>query len=396
MGERLTDKRVRELAAPAAGNRVYYDAPSVRGNDHAAGFGVRVTANGARSFILNYRRKDGKERRHTIGAFGPWTLLAAREEAKRLKRHIDGGGDPVGEGRELREAPTVRDLLERFTEEHVSRLRLSTATEYAGIIKEITAEIGDLKVAGTAFQDIDRLHRKITRRGAPYKANRALAVLSKAFALAVKWRLRPDNPVKGVERNAEYKRERFLTPDELDRLIASLDRYSNQSTADVFRLLLLTGARCGEVLGATWDQFDPGFAVWRKPPHTTKQKKPHAVPLSAPARQILARIWESQEVKHTRVFPNVKRVQWAWERIRANAGIPDFRIHDLRHSHASALVNAGYELSVIAKMLGHSRIATVERYAHLYPDTLQKAADTVGAILSGKHSAKVMPLRRRR
>jgi integrase len=397
MGQRLDDKTVRELAVPAKGNRVTYDAPSKRGNDYTAGFGVRITANGARSFILNYRRKDGKERRHTLGAYGAWTLLAAREEAKRLKRHIDGGGDPVGEVQKLRGAPVVRDLLERFTQEHVSKLRPSTAVEYGSIIKEIVGEIGGLKVAGVEFADVDKLHRKITRRGAPYKANRVIAVLSKAFALAIKWKMRTDSPVKGVERNTESRRERYLTGDELDRLTAALGRYSNQTAADVFRLLLLTGARCGEVLGARWDQFDPDFAAWRKKADDTKQKKPHATPLSAPAQQILTRVWDSQKVRHTHVFPGIKRVQYAWEHIRADAGINDLRIHDLRHNFASALVNAGYQLTVIAKMLGHSRITTVERYSHLYPNTLQEAADKAGVLLTGKKtSAAVVPMRVRR
>jgi integrase len=394
MGDRLSDKLVRELPAPEKGNFIYYDAPSKRGNDYTAGFGLRVTANGARAFVLNYRTKKTKRAgRHTIGAYGTWTLLAAREEAKRLKREIDLGGDPVREGRKLRDAPTVRDLFERFAEEHLPKLRPSTVDEYSLRAKEIVAEIGGLKVAGVEFADIDRLHRKITRRDAPYQANRTLAVLSKAFDLAIRWKMRPDNPVHGVKRNTETKRERFLTADEFDRLSAALDRYSNQTTADVFRLLALTGARCGEVLGARWDQFDPDFTIWRKLPSDTKQEKEHKTPLSTPAQQILARQWKRQEIKHTHVFPGIKRIQYAWEKIRTDADLDDVRIHDLRHNFASVLVNAGYQLPVIAKMLGHKRITTVDRYSHLYPDTLKEAADKAAVLLTGK---KVVPMRGRR
>jgi hypothetical protein len=124
--QRLTDNLVRELPAPAMGNCVYYDAPNRRGNDHTSGFGLRVTSNNVRSFVLNYRTAEGRERRLTIGRYGPWTLLAAREEAKKIKRDIDTGADPVSEKRELRGAPTVADLFEKFEADHLPTLRPST------------------------------------------------------------------------------------------------------------------------------------------------------------------------------------------------------------------------------------------------------------------------------
>src|SRR5262245_23559010 len=99
MSQRLDDAKVRTLPAPATGNKVYYDRPNKRGNDWTPGFGVRVTAAGARSFVLNYRTKDGTERRHTIGRYPDWSLAAAREEARKLKRAIDQGSDPVSEDR---------------------------------------------------------------------------------------------------------------------------------------------------------------------------------------------------------------------------------------------------------------------------------------------------------
>jgi hypothetical protein len=119
---RLTDNIVKRLRAPTSGNRINYD-------EAVKGFGCRVTAAGARAFVLNYRRKsDGRERRATIGSFPDWSTAAAREEARRLKREIDGGGDPVGEQRESRNAATVADLCERFEREHASGQPLSGST----------------------------------------------------------------------------------------------------------------------------------------------------------------------------------------------------------------------------------------------------------------------------
>jgi hypothetical protein len=203
--EKLTDTVVRKLAAPAKGNRITYDS-SVRG------FGVRITAAGSRAFVLNYRRRtDGLERRATIGAFPDWSVTAARDEAKRLKRLVDGGGDPVGEHREQMHAPTVSDLADRFEQEHLPRKRASTQADYRSMLKvHVRPTLGKCKVATVEFSDVDALHRAVTNRSGPYRANRVIAVLSKMFSLAMKWKLRADNPCRGIERNDEAKRKRYL------------------------------------------------------------------------------------------------------------------------------------------------------------------------------------------
>src|SRR5215204_1381957 len=124
MPERLSEALAKRLPVPERGNRITYDAD-------VKGFGFRVTARNGRSFVLNYRRKsDGLERRYTIGSFPDWSVAAARDEAKRLKRAIDGGGDPVGEHKTDRAAPTVADLCARFEEEYVPRKRASTQRDY--------------------------------------------------------------------------------------------------------------------------------------------------------------------------------------------------------------------------------------------------------------------------
>src|SRR6266446_5040420 len=114
MAQKLTDKQVRALVAPIAGNQITYDSI-------VSGFGVRITAGGAIAFILNYRVKaTGLERRYTIGSYPDWNVAAAREEAKRLKREVDSGGDPLGQLKADRDAPTVKDLCDRFKVEHVA------------------------------------------------------------------------------------------------------------------------------------------------------------------------------------------------------------------------------------------------------------------------------------
>jgi integrase len=388
---KITDKGVRGLEPPAKGNKITYD-------DDVKGFGVRVTAAGAIAFILNYRRKaDGLERRYTIGSFPDWGVGAAREKAKELKRHIDNGGDPVGEHSAARAAPTVADLCFRFDGEHIAKQRPHTQTEYRGIIRNhVVPKLGKLKVAAVEFEHIERLHAEITK-GAPVLANRAIAVLAKMLTLAIKWKLRADNPCKGIERNREHHRTRYLRPDELTRLTEALAVDSNQQAADIFRLLLLTGCRKGEALSATWDQFDIGGGTWTKPHSATKQAQDHQIPLSAPARELLTRLRERSGGSRW-VFPGRKGqprndTKYAWARICRAAGITGLRIHDLRHSYASFLAGAGFSLPVIGALLGHTQPATTARYSHLFDDPLRKATERAGAIIAGGGSADVVPLK---
>ena len=169
MAERLTDTAVKALPAPDSGNRITYD-------DEIKGFGVRVTSAGARAFVLNYRT-GGRERRITIGAFPDWTVKAAREEAKTLKRRVDVGADPMAERHADRGAPTVNALADRFEREHVTKKRPATQVDYASILRlYVRPELGTRKVAEVRHADIERLHRRIAAT-APYRANRTVAVL---------------------------------------------------------------------------------------------------------------------------------------------------------------------------------------------------------------------------
>jgi integrase len=400
MAVRLTDKLVRALEPPPArngrgNNRITYD-------DSVPGFGARVTSAGAVSFVLNYRRKaDGLERRFTIGTFPAWSVTAAREEAKRLKREVDGGGDPIGKFKAEREAPTVASLCARFEAEHLPRLRPSTAQMYRGLIRnEVLPALGRMRVAAVEFEDTDRLHRKLSLR-APYLANRLLALLSKMFALSILWKMRSNSPVRGVQRNQEIKRKRYLSADELTRLMKALAEHHNREAADALRFILLTGARKSEVLSATWGQFEFGAGTWTKPGATTKQKTDHIIPLSAPARQLLAQIRERSSSPKF-VFPgpgptghrtSVKR---GWAQICKVGGIAGLRVHDLRHSYAAQLASAGVGINVIGALLGHTQPSTTSRYAHLFDDTLRAATERVGAIITGRPSAEVLPLNKRR
>jgi integrase len=395
MSQKLTDTIVKNLTPPASGNRIEYDSD-------VKGFGCRVTANGARSFVLNYRTRAGRERRYTIGQFPAWKVAAARTEAAELKKRIDRGEDPMGDVQALRAAPTVADLCQRFKDEHLPRTRTSTSTEYEALIDSyILPEMRNLKVADVTYSDVDALHRKVSKH-APYRANRMLSVLSKMLGLAIKWGYRADNPAKGIERNQEVKRHRYLSGDELGRLSKALADHADKEAAHIIRLLLLTGARRGEVLGMRWDQLDLEAGVWTKPGSTTKQKTEHRVPLSAPARQLLAELHERAGKGAEYVFPGPGKtghrvaLKKDWADVCKAAGITEARMHDLRHTYASVLASAGLSLPVIGALLGHSQPATTARYSHLFDDPLRAATERAGAIIAGSDTpAEIIQIDRR-
>jgi integrase len=387
MGQRLTDRMVLALAAPASGNRIFYDAPDRKGAGLTPGFGVRITAAGSRAFVLNYRTLTGRERRLTIGSPPAWSLAAARAAAAEHRHRIDAGDDPLADLTAGREAPTMRDLAERFEREHLPSRRPSTARDYRALIaNEILPKLGSLKVAAITYSDVTSLHRKMSER-APYSANRLLAVLSKMFALAVRWRMRADNPIKGVPRNDEQKRARYLSASELSALLSALDQSEDQQAANIFKLLLLTGSRRGEALTATWDQLDLETGVWIRPSAHTKQKKEHRVPLSGVAVKLLKEIAAEAKSESEFVFPSRTGgprvdVKKNWAQVCKGAGIAGLRMHDLRHSYASMLVNSGLSLPVVGALLGHSNPTTTNRYAHLADDPLRVATERVGKLVT--------------
>ena len=396
-GQRLDDRTVRGIEPPAKGAQITYDSD-------VSGFGCRVTAKGARSWVLNYR-VGGRERRYTIGAVTEWKATAARKFAADLKARIRMGHDPLAELEQERTAPTVADLCDRFERDHLPRLRPATQKLYRAAIhgterrKGIRGHFKHHKVEDLRHGDVEAFHRLLSR-SAPMMANRALAVLSRMLNLSVRWGWRGDNPAKGTERNQETKRTRYLAPEEIAALTTALAALTEQQAANVFRLMLLTGCRKGEALAARWDQIDLTAGLWIKPGSTTKQKTEHRVPLSAAAVALLSGIDRTGPW----VFPGEvegqhrQEVKAQWENVCAAAGLVDdagektVRMHDLRHTYASVLASAGLSLPVIGALLGHSQPATTHRYAHLMDDPLRQATERAAAVVTGAASAPVVKL----
>src|SRR3990167_276893 len=278
---------------------------------------------------------------------------------------------------------SMQDLARDYIERHGQKKREKSLKEDQKLLRNIIMpSLGSLKVANVSRRDIESLHLRL--KNTPYQANRVVALLSKMFSLAVSWGWRADNPAQGIEKYQEEKRDRWLNDEELQRLWSVLDKYSENLTAYVFKFLLLTGARKGEALQATWDQFDLEKGLWIKPAHLTKQKKKEYLPLSDKTLLLLEALKKRREGTLPYLFPGkkvgepLKEVKKFWGTVLKQANLKNVRIHDLRHTHASHLVSSGLSLSIVGKLLGHTQASTTQRYAHLADEPLRKATDVFG------------------
>jgi integrase len=405
MKTRITQKFATRAKAPEQGNRIHYDA-------ELAGFGLRVTEKGAKSFVLNYVL-HGKERRYTIGSLGEYTAETARAKAIELRQDIRNGVDPFAALEQRKQEAlaadarrrTLKQLSDAYREQYAEpNKRPGTVYDDRSLLNGvILPDLGDLSIGGILRRDIAKMHASL--KATPYRANRALALLHHMFEWAMaddsgEWTVEK-NPVDGVSKYPEEKRERWLSEDELQRLADALEKYPRQCgkgalskkqrewlqtearrAMDALRLIMVTGCRKGEALTAKWADFDLARGVWTKPSHRTKEKKTEHVPLSAQALALL----EGMEHTDEYLFPgrsggNLQDVKTPWAHVCELAKLDGVRVHDLRHSFASHLVSSGISLPIVGKLLGHSQPQTTARYAHLADNPQRAAANMFPVIL---------------
>lgn len=408
--EKFTNANIKELPVPERGYRIFVEKPHT---NYVPGFGVRTSPKGHDEFrfVLSYRNKAGTTRRYVIGRCNNWVVQAAREEAKKLRRKIDSGGDPAGESKAAREALTVNDLFEAYDQGHLAMKSKRTRQDYgAWYAKWAETPFGRKKLGELTYRDVRQLHQKITKLGKAVTANRVVSTLASMYGFALKEKIfTAGNPCQGVPRNEEEPRMNPLPLKDVAALSAALAEYRDQTVADILRLLMFTGARSGETRSATWDQFDLEKGVWTKPSAHTKQKKEHRVVLNAPALEVLSRLRKEAEPNAEYVFPGDQdghrgSFQRQWREICKAAGlvktvdgrtVHKYRVHDLRHTFATALASGGQSLPMIGALLGHTQPQTTQKYAHLYDDPLREASESAGAVLSGKPSAEVVSLNKR-
>ena len=349
------------------------------------GFGIRVMPSGKRFFLVQYRR-HGRTRRVMIGQFGVVTAELARREATIKLGSVRGAnGDPAALRDAERQSTTMKELGERFLAQYVPvRCKPSTEAEYRRSVELfLDPFFAKQHVRSVSTADVAELHGSLSH--IPYQANRTLGVLSKMMNLAETWGIREKhtNPCEDVERYPERKRERFLSPKELQRLgqalaAAEVNQTETKYAVAAFRILLLTGCRLSEIQRLEWRYVDLEQKELRLPDSKTGAKTVHLGEAAVALLKTLPRVTGNPYViAGKKEKAHLTDLQHPWRRIRKAAGLNDVRIHDLRHTFASGGLLVGEGLAMIGKLLGHTQVQTTARYAHLASDPVKQAATKI-------------------
>ena len=367
-------------ALPAAKDTVYWD-------NELMGFGVRVYPSETKVYMVQSRGPCGLKR-VTVGRHGVISADRARRRAALIIARIKAGETPLATpmGREAA-GPTVADLAEQYFREHVAvRCKPGTAKLHRRVVRRhILPEYGKLPVAAVCREHVTDLHYRL--RHVPAMANQVIVTLSRMLNQAEIWGLVPEggNPCRFVVKYRQRKRERFLTEEEfrrLGRVLGALEATGRVPlhAAAAIRLLMLTGCRRNEILTLRWEDVHLDVNELRLRDSKTG---PRAVPLSPAAVKVLAGLPRAAGnpwvIAGRRPGARLSDFNSHWYRVRSRAGLEDVRLHDLRHSFASRALALGESLPMIGKLLGHTKIQTTARYAHLARDSIHVSAARVAA-----------------
>ncbi|MEQ1712720.1 MAG: site-specific integrase [Hyphomicrobium sp.] len=350
------------------------------------GFGARRQQDSVSYFVKT--RINGRQKWITIGRHGsPWTPETARKEALRILADASAGKDPSEAKRKARIATTVfEDVADQFLTVHGRKLKPTTREVYGYLVRlQLVPTFGRRRIDEITRGDVANFHSKWSDK--PRTANHALSVLSKIMSWAEQQGLRAEhsNPCLGIDRYREQKRERFLIPYELATLGRTLDAAERENSQNTFviaaiRLLILTGARLGEILTLKWEHIDHGRRLILLPDSKTGAKP---IPLNQPALDILANMPRVQGNPYVcvghRKGEHLVNIQKPWRDICKTAGLTGVRLHDLRHSFASVAVAAGGSLPILGKVLGHTQPQTTARYAHLGDNPITQLSEATAA-----------------
>lgn len=377
------------------------------GKGAVAGFFARRQRSPAISFVVFYRTAEGRQRFQTIGRYGaPWTVDAARAEARRLLGLVAAGGDPAGDKQAVRKAGTVADLCDAYiADAEAGRILMrgkpkkasTLATDKGRVERHIKPLLGRRKVAAITSSDIEKFRDAVTEgktaariktgkrglarvTGGKGTSTRTMALLGVIFSYAVRKGLRTENPVRGVETHAYERRKRRMTDDEYKALGRALNDMplTWRMTLAATRFLAVTGWRRGEALALKWSEID----LPKRTAHLSDTKTGASMrPLSVTACEILNSLPRMGEL----VFPGstnqgkpIGGYTKTWLKIAAKAGLPaEISPHVFRHSFASIAGDLGYSELTIGTLIGHAKGSITAHYVHHADAVLLQAADAV-------------------
>ncbi len=364
------------------------------------GFGVRVYPSGSKVYLVQ-TRAGGRSRRLTVGRHGLMTADRARTKAARIIADLKAGREPAPDGgaAPADAGPTVAEVAERCMTEHVKvRCKPTTVRHCRHVLdRHLLPALGPVRLGEIGRERVAALHYSLHET--PAMANRVLDMLSRLFRMAELWGITSEggNPCRFVRKYREKSRERFLSDEEFRRLGRTLDAVEAEgrvhpSAVAAFRLLMLTGCRRNEVLTLRWADVDLEAGEIRLRDAKTGAR---SVAFSPAARRVLAGIPRLPDnpwvISGARPGARLSNLNNAWLAVRVRADLKDVRIHDLRHSFASRALALGESLPMIGRMLGHRKVQTTARYAHLARDSVKASAARVAESLRADLAGETDP-----
>lgn len=363
---------------------------------------VRATSQGHGTYYLRYKDGTGKTCHQRLGTTNEVSLADARKQARTLKAEIALGANPKGEAKAATvTVPTFTNFFEQQYMPYVTPRKRSWASDESLYRNYLKDEFGTQRLDQITRQQIQLWHTKLRleKKLAPATSDHGVKLLKHALNLAMDWSLVEANPAAKVPLfNESNFVEHYMDDDQLHRLLTVLRApESPRSVCQIALFLLSTGARLNEALTAKWSQIDQQTRVWRIPSTISKSGRVRAIPLNDSALDVLNQLdtegiydylfvnhriskKTGEEVGTGKPYTAIMKV---WSRLRAKAGLPHLRIHDLRHQYASFLVNAGRSLYEVQQILGHSDPSVTQRYAHLSTKSLQDAANSASIVIRG-------------
>ena len=379
----LTPQMVSSASCPEGKRKVdFFDSIT-------KGLILEARIGGGRTFYLRYQDQRGRTRQLKLADTRDVTLSQARMLADKARNRIALGEDPIAERTALRKTPTFAQFIDDQYLPHVKAYKRSWTTDVSLLKNHLLPRFAQRYLDEIKRDDIQKMHQDRKNAGAAAgSANRLLIMMRHIFNLALKWEVPgiKANPCHGVPLLEENNQlERYLTVDEAQRLYEAVCKSDNQMLRFIVPMLILTGARKREVLDAKWADFNLERKSWRIP--MTKSGRARHVPLSDGALTVLSNVPKLPGCDW--VFPNPATgkpyvaIFYSWDTARKMAGLADVRMHDLRHSFASLLINSGRTLYEVQRLLGHTQVKTTQRYSHLSQDTLLAAVNAATKAVGG-------------
>ena len=348
---------------------------------------LELRASGTGTWYFRYRDGEKRLRLKHLGRLDRVGWQRVRKQAKAMRAALEAGDDPAAVVQKRGQAPRFDAFVEQHYFAYVRINNRSWPSTKSQISRHLMPRFGALRLDQIHRADILAMLQTTRAEGlAVGTCNRLLIHMRTIFNAAIRWEVLPEgsNPCRGLKpMKGEVRRERFLTATEVARLFDALDRSRSPQLPTVARMLLYTGARKREILDARWENVDFDRCILTVP--RAKSGRTRHIPLSQAAMDIINA--QPRRPGNPWIFPNPKTgrpiisMHAGWDAARRRAGLPDVRMHDLRHSFASFLVNAGHSLYEVQALLGHQSPKMTMRYAHLAPETLLRAANSVAGAL---------------